>query len=207
MYPGSGLSGEVEKHPGDAPDSGYIAIVTILVATLLVVVLTVVSQLSRLESFYVDFVTAFECPSKLLEMWIVDKFRKIETRKINNDSMCRAVNFFCHNWISIHIFYAVYELIITNILNSDAIQEFCSCETTFLSSYILSLIIGLFHSQLAVFVYRHYVHKNLTSINFDNPVYRKTTEDQVRLKKTLSPIIYPSTVGEELRALAQDCPI
>lgn len=43
IYPGSGLSGEVEKHPGDAPDSGYIAIVTILIATLLVVVLTVVS--------------------------------------------------------------------------------------------------------------------------------------------------------------------
>lgn len=44
IYPGSSGSGEVEKHPGDAPDSGYIAIVTIVVATLLVLVLTVVSH-------------------------------------------------------------------------------------------------------------------------------------------------------------------
>lgn len=50
IYPGSSGSGEVEKHPGDAPDSGYIAIVTIVVATLLVLVLTVVSHF-RLESF------------------------------------------------------------------------------------------------------------------------------------------------------------
>lgn len=41
VYPGP--PGDVEKHPGDAPDSGYIAIVTIVVATLLVLVLTVVS--------------------------------------------------------------------------------------------------------------------------------------------------------------------
>lgn len=76
----------------------------------------------------------------------------------------------------------------------------------FITSLSLSLS-SLLLLQLAVLVYRHYVHKNLTSINFDNPVYRKTTEDQVRLKKSLSPIIYPSTVGEELRALAHDCPI
>lgn len=74
----------------------------------------------------------------------------------------------------------------------------------FITFFSLSSLLLL---QLAVLVYRHYVHKNLTSINFDNPVYRKTTEDQVRLKKSLSPIIYPSTVGEELRALAHDCPI
>ncbi|KAG5681484.1 hypothetical protein PVAND_010916 [Polypedilum vanderplanki] len=72
---------------------------------------------------------------------------------------------------------------------------------------VVATLLVLVLTVLAVLVYRHYVHKNLTSINFDNPVYRKTTEDQVRLKKSLSPIIYPSTVGEELRALAQDCPI
>lgn len=45
IYPGQNRDGEaVQKHPGDAPDNGYIAIVTIVVATLLVLVLTVVSE-------------------------------------------------------------------------------------------------------------------------------------------------------------------
>ncbi|CAO1412555.1 unnamed protein product [Diamesa serratosioi] len=59
---------------------------------------------------------------------------------------------------------------------------------------VIATLVVLVVTALIVLVYKHYVHKNLTSINFDNPVYRKTTEDQVRLKKTLSPIIYPSTV-------------
>ncbi|XP_026319596.1 low-density lipoprotein receptor-like isoform X4 [Hyposmocoma kahamanoa] len=53
---------------------------------------------------------------------------------------------------------------------------------------------------IAVFMYRHYVHRNVTSMNFDNPVYRKTTEDQFALEKNgYAPgsKLYPSTVGEE----------
>ncbi|XP_053696263.1 low-density lipoprotein receptor-like isoform X2 [Sabethes cyaneus] len=46
-------------------------------------------------------------------------------------------------------------------------------------------------------LYRHYVHRNSTSMNFDNPVYRKTTEDQFTLEKNPPNRMYPSTVGEE----------
>ncbi|XP_046661606.1 very low-density lipoprotein receptor-like isoform X4 [Homalodisca vitripennis] len=54
-------------------------------------------------------------------------------------------------------------------------------------------------SLIALAVYRHYLHRNVTSMNFDNPVYRKTTEDQFSLEKNqYQPTrIYPSTVGEE----------
>lgn len=58
-------------------------------------------------------------------------------------------------------------------------------------------------------MYKHYVHRNVTSMNFDNPVYRKTTEDQFALEKNgYAPgsKLYPSTVGEEVRALtAMEC--
>ncbi|CAH0562071.1 unnamed protein product [Brassicogethes aeneus] len=48
-------------------------------------------------------------------------------------------------------------------------------------------------------LYRHYNHRNITSMNFDNPVYRKTTEDQFSLEKNQfqTPRPYLSTVGEE----------
>lgn len=46
IYPGQNRDGEaVQKHPGDAPDNGYIAIVTIVVATVVVLMLTVVREL------------------------------------------------------------------------------------------------------------------------------------------------------------------
>ncbi|CAH2989504.1 unnamed protein product [Chilo suppressalis] len=53
---------------------------------------------------------------------------------------------------------------------------------------------------IAMLVYRHYVHRNVRSMNFDNPVYRKQTEDQFALEKNgYAPgsKLYPSTVGEE----------
>ncbi|XP_054277887.1 very low-density lipoprotein receptor-like isoform X3 [Macrosteles quadrilineatus] len=60
-------------------------------------------------------------------------------------------------------------------------------------------VVLIFVSLIALAVYRHYLHRNVTSMNFDNPVYRKTTEDQFSLEKNqYQPTrIYPSTVGEE----------
>ncbi|XP_053616104.1 very low-density lipoprotein receptor isoform X6 [Plodia interpunctella] len=55
---------------------------------------------------------------------------------------------------------------------------------------------------IAVVMYKHYVNRNVTSMNFDNPVYRKTTEDHFVLEKNgYAPgsKLYPSTVGEEAR--------
>ncbi|XP_050670975.1 very low-density lipoprotein receptor isoform X5 [Leptidea sinapis] len=64
---------------------------------------------------------------------------------------------------------------------------------------IISLIIIL-GGLIAVVVYRHYVHRNVTSMNFDNPVYRKTTENQFAIEQNgYAPggKLYPSTVAEE----------
>ncbi|XP_050542035.1 very low-density lipoprotein receptor-like isoform X3 [Daktulosphaira vitifoliae] len=51
----------------------------------------------------------------------------------------------------------------------------------------------------AFLLYRHYLHRNVTSMNFDNPIYRKTTEDQFTLEKSqYQPArIYPTSIGEE----------
>ncbi|XP_066155596.1 very low-density lipoprotein receptor-like isoform X2 [Euwallacea fornicatus] len=63
-----------------------------------------------------------------------------------------------------------------------------------ISSVVLILAAGVW------FIYRHLMHRNVTSMNFDNPVYRKTTEDQFSLEKNNYPSVerpYLSTVGEE----------
>lgn len=62
----------------------------------------------------------------------------------------------------------------------------------------------MFIYQILFVVYKYRLHRTVTSMNFDNPVYRKTTEDQFSLEKNgYAPgtKLYPSTVGEEVRAL------
>ncbi|GIY36098.1 uncharacterized protein CEXT_492621 [Caerostris extrusa] len=57
------------------------------------------------------------------------------------------------------------------------------------SGRIAGIIIGVLSGLALVLalvgfcVYKHYLRRNITSMNFDNPVYRKTTEDQFSLEK------------------------
>ncbi|XP_035230565.1 low-density lipoprotein receptor-related protein 8-like [Stegodyphus dumicola] len=57
------------------------------------------------------------------------------------------------------------------------------------SGRIAGIIIGVLGGLTIVFalvgfcVYKQYLRRNITSMNFDNPVYRKTTEDQFSLEK------------------------
>lgn len=69
---------------------------------------------------------------------------------------------------------------------------------------LLIYIYLFFNFQIGYIVYRHFLHRNVTSMNFDNPVYRKTTEDQFSLEKNqYQPSTFPSvTVAEEVRTMA-----
>ncbi|KFM67948.1 Low-density lipoprotein receptor, partial [Stegodyphus mimosarum] len=57
------------------------------------------------------------------------------------------------------------------------------------SGRIAGIIIGVLGGLTIVLalvgfcVYKQYLRRNITSMNFDNPVYRKTTEDQFSLEK------------------------
>ncbi|XP_017776148.1 PREDICTED: very low-density lipoprotein receptor-like isoform X2 [Nicrophorus vespilloides] len=65
---------------------------------------------------------------------------------------------------------------------------------------ILALAGVIFFAGIGIyFIYRQYMNRNRTSMNFDNPVYRKTTEDQFSLENNSfkQNRMYPSTVGEE----------
>ncbi|XP_072161626.1 low-density lipoprotein receptor [Bemisia tabaci] len=67
-----------------------------------------------------------------------------------------------------------------------------------LSVMIISLLMVLFAGVAAFILYRQYIRRNMTSMNFDNPVYRKTTEDHFSLEKNQYPParVYPSLAEE-----------
>ncbi|XP_072401756.1 very low-density lipoprotein receptor-like isoform X2 [Diabrotica undecimpunctata] len=67
--------------------------------------------------------------------------------------------------------------------------------TIMISCISVSVVGGVIY-----FLYKHLMHRNMASMNFDNPVYRKTTEDQFSLEKNQfqrQTRPYLSTVGEE----------
>ncbi|KAI5752806.1 hypothetical protein M8J77_020550 [Diaphorina citri] len=64
---------------------------------------------------------------------------------------------------------------------------------------LVCTIILLLSGLICLIVYRHYLHRINANLNFDNPVYRKTTEDQFSLEKNpYTPArIYPTSISEE----------
>ncbi|KAK3912221.1 Very low-density lipoprotein receptor [Frankliniella fusca] len=88
-----------------------------------------------------------------------------------------------------------------------AAEETDSLMVTLIVIAVISIILLL--AALIIFIiYRHCRHGNIASMNFDNPVYRKTTEDQFALEKNqYQPTrVFPATIAEEVRALMLTVP-
>uniref|UniRef100_T1JIG6 Syndecan/Neurexin domain-containing protein n=1 Tax=Strigamia maritima TaxID=126957 RepID=T1JIG6_STRMM len=85
--------------------------------------------------------------------------------------------------------------------SSTGLPDFNELGETADSGKIAGIVIGvigglaLAGALVAFCVYKQYVRSNVKSINFDNPVYRKTTEDQFAVDKNSK---YPA-VSEEVR--------
>jgi hypothetical protein len=77
------------------------------------------------------------------------------------------------------------------------------------SGRVAAVVIGVVRAVVVIsavvmfYVYKQYVRKNVKSMNFDNPVYRKTTEDQFSLEKNqFHPArTYPGVTEETLEPL------
>lgn len=58
-------------------------------------------------------------------------------------------------------------------------------DTGKVAGIIIGILAGItiIITLVSFFIYKQYLRRNVTSMNFDNPVYRKTTEDQFSLEK------------------------
>uniref|UniRef100_A0A8D9BTS8 Very low-density lipoprotein receptor n=1 Tax=Cacopsylla melanoneura TaxID=428564 RepID=A0A8D9BTS8_9HEMI len=90
----------------------------------------------------------------------------------------------------------------TNDSNPNSIKSLVDPEEDGMVAFVVILvctIILLLSGLICLIVYRHYLHRSSTNMNFDNPVYRKTTEDQFSLEKNqYNPArLYPTNISDE----------
>jgi len=91
-------------------------------------------------------------------------------------------------------------------VTADYNNEYSEADSGKVAGIVIGIIGGLAlaGALVAFCVYKQYVRNNVKSMNFDNPVYRKTTEDQFTLEKnqyqtsrsypaTLEPLTNPGT--------------
>lgn len=69
--------------------------------------------------------------------------------------------------------------------NSEDVLQSLANDSGTITGLIIGTVAGIIIliALVGFFVYRHVVLRNATSMNFDNPVYRKTTEDKFSLSK------------------------
>lgn len=89
-----------------------------------------------------------------------------------------------------------------NTMNQDEKRNSESSDPGLVATVVIGIVSSglLILALVATLCYRHYLHRNVTSMNFDNPVYRKTTEDQFSLEKNRFPLP-TATVAEEVSCL------
>ncbi|XP_036332592.1 very low-density lipoprotein receptor isoform X3 [Rhagoletis pomonella] len=95
-----------------------------------------------------------------------------------------------------------------NATNADGTIISPPTDSSYLALAIIGSLVGfgLVTGVILWVVYRH-CSRRPTSMNFENPVYRKTTEDHFSLEKNNLPArMYPSTVDEESKQTLNDAP-
>ena len=180
---------------------GHVAIIVIAVVFILAILIGGVSVLwMYLWMWYAWSWERGEWDRAAFMMWcllVVERISWIRCKCPLQDCLC----FYSYKQLICLIFAQLFLVNLMNLFNvylalsSELDDYFCMWTMhRFLSWYRYWRACELFFLQVGVFVYRRHRSRNIKSMNFDNPVYRKTTmeDDKVYMEKSSSRQHLPS---------------